>query len=60
MYYQGQMSRNEVQEAANALAQAVIRVDEDKRWLAETDKVIVEAIDRDRRLREASKAKSSE
>jgi hypothetical protein len=51
LYYQGLIARNDVFEAEHALAQAMLRVDEDKRWLAETDMAITEAMMRDELLR---------
>lgn len=51
LYYQGLISRKEVLEAENALAQAMLRIDEDKRWLTETDMAITEASMRDEILR---------
>ena len=44
LYYKGLISRNEVLEAESALLQAMARIDEDKRWLAETDMAITEAV----------------
>jgi hypothetical protein len=51
LYYQGLIARNEVLQAEHALAEAMIRVDEDKRWLAETDMAITEFAMRDELLR---------
>lgn len=51
LYYKGLISRNEVLEAENALLQAMARIDEDKRWLAETDMAITEVSMRDEILR---------
>ena len=51
LYYQGLIARNEVLQAEQALAEAIIRVDEDKRWLAETDMAITEFAMRDELLR---------
>jgi hypothetical protein len=51
LYYQGLIARNEVIKAEHALAEAMIRVDEDKRWLAETDMAITEYTMRDELLR---------
>jgi hypothetical protein len=42
LYYQGLMTRNEVLQAEHALAEAIIRVNENKRWMAETDLAIKE------------------
>jgi len=51
LYYQGLIARNDVLKAEDALAQALVRINEDKRWLAETDMVITEATMRDELLR---------
>jgi hypothetical protein len=51
LYYKGLIARNEVLEAENALVQAMARIDEDKRWLAETDMAITEVSMRDEILR---------
>jgi hypothetical protein len=51
LYYQGLIARNDVLKAEDALAQAIVRINEDKRWLAETDMVITEATMRDELLR---------
>jgi hypothetical protein len=51
LYYQGLIARNELLQAEQALAQAMIRVNEDKRWLAETDMAITEFTMRDELLR---------
>ncbi len=51
LYYQGLIARNEVLKAEQALAEAMLRVDEDKRWLAETDMAITEYTMRDELLR---------
>lgn len=50
-YYLGLVSRNEVLQAEHALAEAMVRVDEDKRWLAETDMALTEYGMRDELLR---------
>ena len=42
LYDQGLIARNDVVQAEHALAQATLKVDEDKRWLAETDMAIIE------------------
>ena len=34
LYYQGLIARNDVLKAEDALAQAIVRINEDKRWLA--------------------------
>ena len=51
LYYQGLIARNEVLQAEHVLAEAMIRVDEDKRWLAETDMALTEFTMRDELLR---------
>jgi hypothetical protein len=51
LYQQGLISRSEVLQAEHALARAMLNVDEDKRWLAETDMAITEASMRDELLR---------
>jgi hypothetical protein len=51
LYYKGLISRNEVLEAESALLQAMARIDEDKRWLAETEMAITEVSMRDEILR---------
>jgi len=50
-YYLGLIARNDVLQAEHELAQAMLRVDEDKRWLAETDMAITEYTMRDELLR---------
>ena len=50
-YYAGLVSRSEVLQAEHALAEAMLRVDEDKRWLAETDMALTEYSMRDELLR---------
>jgi len=50
-YYMGLIARNEVLQAEHALAEAMLRVDEDKRWLAETDMALTEYNMRDELLR---------
>jgi hypothetical protein len=50
-YYAGLISRNEVLQTEHALAEAMLRVDEDKRWLAETDMALTEYTMRDELLR---------
>ena len=50
-YYEGLISRSEVLQAERALAEAIIRVDEDKRWIAETDMALTEYSMRDELLR---------
>jgi len=50
-YYAGLIARNEVLQAEHALAEAMLRVDEDKRWLGETDMALTEYSMRDELLR---------
>jgi hypothetical protein len=50
-YYMGLISRDETLRAENALVEAILRVDEDKRWLAETDMAVTEYSMRDELLR---------
>ena len=50
-YYSGLIARDEVLRAEEALAEAMVRVDEDKRWLAETDTALTEYSMRDELLR---------
>ncbi|MGH7887157.1 MAG: hypothetical protein ACREPG_04785 [Candidatus Binatia bacterium] len=50
-YYMGLIARNEVLQAEQALAEAMLRVDEDKRWLAETHMALTEYDMRDELLR---------
>lgn len=50
-YYLGLIARNDVLQAEHELAQAMLLVDEDKRWLAETDMAITEYTMRDELLR---------
>ena len=51
LYDQGLIARNDVLQAEQALAEAIIRVDEDKRWITETDTAITEYAMRDELLR---------
>ncbi len=51
LYYQGLISRAELNQAERALAAMIIRVDEDKHWLTESDIAITEASLRDELLR---------
>jgi hypothetical protein len=51
LYYQGLIARNEVLQAEHLLAEAITRVEEDKRWLAESDMVLTEFTMRDELLR---------
>jgi len=51
LYYQGLIARNEVLKAEQALAEAMLKVNEDKRWLTETDMAITEYTMRDELLR---------
>lgn len=50
-YSQGLISRSELNQAERALAEAIVRVEEDKRWLMESDIAITEATLRDELLR---------
>jgi hypothetical protein len=50
-YSQGLISRLELNQAERALAEAIVRVEEDKRWLMESDIAITEATLRDELLR---------
>lgn len=50
-FRQGLISRGEVIHVEHALAKAIIRVDQDRRWLTETDIAITEASMRDELLR---------
>jgi acetyl esterase/lipase len=51
LYDQGLISRAELNQAERALAGMILRVDEDKRWLTESDIAITEASLRDELLR---------
>jgi hypothetical protein len=51
LYYQGLIARNEVLQAEHLLAEAITRVEEDKRWLAESDMALTEFAMRDELLR---------
>jgi hypothetical protein len=51
LYYQGLISRNELLQAEQAVIQAMIKIDEDRRWMAETDVAITEVAMRDELLR---------
>ena len=51
LYYQGLISRAELNQVERALAAMILRVDEDKRWLTESDIAITEASLRDELLR---------
>ena len=50
-YSQGLISRSELNQVERALAEAIVRVEEDKRWLTESDIAITEATMRDELLR---------
>jgi hypothetical protein len=50
-YSQGLISRSELNQVERALAEAIVRVEEDKRWLTESDIAITEANMRDELLR---------
>ncbi len=51
LYYQGLISRNDVIQAEQALAQTMLRIQDDKRFLAETDTALTEFTMRDELLR---------
>jgi hypothetical protein len=51
LYIQGLIARNDVLLAEQALADATRKVDEDKRWIAESDSILMEATMRDELLR---------
>jgi hypothetical protein len=51
LYYQGLIARNDVLQAEHLLAEAITRVEEDKRWLAESDMALTEFALRDELLR---------
>ncbi len=51
LYHQGLIARAEVIQAEQAYAQSILRAEEDRRWLAETDMAITEASMRDEVLR---------
>jgi len=51
LYYQGLISRNDVVQAEHAVAQAMLRLQADKRFLAETDTALTEFTLRDELLR---------
>jgi hypothetical protein len=51
LYYQGLIARNDVLQAEHLLADAITRVEEDKRWLAESDMALTEFALRDELLR---------
>ena len=51
LYYQGLISRNDVLQAEHLLAEAITRVEEDKRWLAESDMALTEFTMREELLR---------
>jgi hypothetical protein len=50
-YSQGLISRSELNQVERALAEAIVRVEEDKRWLTESDIAMTEATMRDELLR---------
>ena len=50
-YSQGLISRSELNQVERALAEAIVRVEADKRWLVESDIAITEANMRDELLR---------
>jgi hypothetical protein len=51
LYYNGLIARSEVLQAEHDLIEAMRRVDEDRRWINETDMAITEATMRDELLR---------
>jgi hypothetical protein len=51
LYDQGQLSRHELEQTEHGLAAAVERVEQDKRWIAETDSALKEMSTRDELLR---------
>ena len=51
LYNQGLIARREVIQAEEAFAKSILRADQDRRWLAETDMAITEASMRDELLR---------
>jgi len=51
LYHRGLIARKELLRVEDALAEAALRVDEDKRWLAQTEMAITEAGMRDELLR---------
>jgi len=51
LYQQGLIARNDVVQAENALGEAMLRVTEDKHWLAQTDMLITEVTMRNELLR---------
>jgi len=51
LYYQGLISRNEVVQAEQSVAQTMLRIQDDKRFLAETDTALTEFTLRDELLR---------
>jgi hypothetical protein len=51
LHHQGLVARNDVLQAEHALVRAILKVDEDKRWIAETDMAITEVSMRDELLR---------
>jgi hypothetical protein len=51
LYHRGLIARNDVLQAEHGLARAILKVDEDKRWIAETDMAMTEVSMRDELLR---------
>jgi len=47
LYRQGLIKRTELNQTEHALGEAMVRVEEDKRWIAESDITITEATMRD-------------
>ena len=58
-YSQGLISRSELNQVERALAEATVRVEEDKRWLAESDIAIKETFTRDELLRSSKSPQSN-
>jgi hypothetical protein len=50
-YSQGLISRAELNQVERALAEAIVRIEEDKRWLKDSDIAITQATKRDELLR---------
>jgi multidrug resistance efflux pump len=51
LYTKGLISSSELKQVERALAEAIVRVEQDKRWLTEADIAIKEALTRDELLR---------
>jgi len=59
-FKEGLISRSELNQVERALAEAIVRVEEDKRWLAESDIAIKEAFTRDELLRSSKSPQSND